>query len=229
MLNLRSALAAGQNAKLVKMRNEDCEYPIKVKNEDTDFRNYEFSSGHQATRDEILAEKYRSDFEKYLALNYKTCYGTKEAVEEYYKTGLLSADNFKGMGWSHLVKLEDMVKFLLATGDEETAEMFSKQYLTGEEANQRHFYDFYSYKHGSQYAVKTFKRKLWVVATVDKKEKVKIPVMVHVLNVLLYPTKFIPRKSVLRMPEYTNYTFRVGGVTNGYSVEFQIPKKFSFK
>jgi hypothetical protein len=109
-------------------------------------------------------------------------------------------------------------------------ELYSRQYRAPEHVHDTsHLFDFFRYKHGSQYAVKTFKHKLWVVATVDKKEKVKIPVVVHVLNVLLYPTKFIPRKSVLRMPEYTIYTFRVGGVTNGYSVEFQIPKKFSFK
>jgi hypothetical protein len=75
---------------------------------------------------------------------------------------------------------------------------------------------------------KKFKHKVWVVVLYYNYPKFKAPLMVHVLNFLAYPLKFIPEKSVLRMPEYTNYTFRIGGVMNGYSVEFQIPKKFSF-
>lgn len=76
---------------------------------------------------------------------------------------------------------------------------------------------------------KKFKHKVWVVVLYYNYPKVKVPIAVHVLNVLAYPLKFIPKRSVLRMPEYTNYTFRVGDVIHGYSVEFQIPKKFSFK
>jgi len=233
LLDLRSALAAGQNAKLVKMRNEDCMYPIKVKNEDKDFRNYEFSIGHPSSINAIKSDTHMSEFMKQLSLNYVTKYGTEEAVKKYYETGVLSADNDKGYGWSHLVNVDDYIKWLEIDNSEsgghvERAKMYRMQYRSSEYDN-TNFFDFYSYKHGSQYAVKTFKRKLWVVATVDKKEKVKIPVMVHVLNVLLYPLKYVPRKHVLRMPEYKVITFRVGGVTNGYSVEFQIPKKFGFK
>lgn len=75
---------------------------------------------------------------------------------------------------------------------------------------------------------KKFKHKVWVVVLYYNYPKVKVPFMVHVLNFLAYPLKFIPEKSVLRMEEYTNYTYRIGGVVHGYSVEFQIPKKFSF-
>jgi hypothetical protein len=176
-----------------------------------------------------------SEFMKQLSLNYVTIYGTEEAMKKYYETGVLSADNDKGYGRSHLVNVDDYIKWLEidnceSGGHVERAKMYRMQYRSPKHVHDNsNIFNFYRYKHGSQYATKKFKRKLWVVATVDKKEKVKIPVMVHVLNVLLYPAKFIPRKSVLRMPEYTNYTFRVGGVTNGYSVEFQIPKKFSFK
>jgi hypothetical protein len=76
---------------------------------------------------------------------------------------------------------------------------------------------------------KEFKHKVWVVVTYYNYPKVKIPIAVHVLNVLAYPLKFIPKKSVLRMPEYTLYDFRVGSVVHGFKVEFQIPKKFRFK
>jgi len=43
------------------------------------------------------------------------------------------------------------------------------------------------------------------------------------------PLRYIPAKSVLRMPEYTDYTIRIGGITHGYSVQFQIPKKFGWE
>ena len=75
---------------------------------------------------------------------------------------------------------------------------------------------------------KKFKHKVWVVVLYYNYPKVKVPLMVHILNFLAYPLKFIPQKSVLRMDHYTNYTFRIGSVVHGYSVEFQIPKKFKF-
>jgi len=228
---LRTALASGYNARLIKARNEDCEFPLKEKHEDQDFRNFEFSSGHLSTRDEILNDTNMSEFEKYLSLNYKTCYGTEEAVKRYYETGELSEDNFKGVGRSHFVKVSDMVEFyktLKGIHAREYAEMYEKQYF-GEEQNNRYFWDFYTYKHGSQWAVKKFKRKLWVVEILDTKQlKAKTPVLVKLLNIILYPLKYIPRKSVLRMPKYTKYDFRIGDVIHGFSVEFQIPKKFSF-
>jgi hypothetical protein len=76
---------------------------------------------------------------------------------------------------------------------------------------------------------KKFRHKVWVVVLYYNYPKVKVPVAVHVLNVLAYPLKFIPRRSVLQMEEYTNYSYRVGSVINGFQVEFQIPKKFSFE
>jgi hypothetical protein len=231
LLDLRRALASGQNAKLVRMRNEDCSYPIKEKNQNLDFRNYEFSIGYGSSINKIKEDPSRSEFEKQLTLNYVNCYGTEEAVKRYYETGEVSEDNFRGMGRSHLVKVDDVIKFLRDTKQYERANIYERQYRSPEHVNDvTHFFDFYRYKHGSPYAVKNFKRKLWVVVLLgDKEEKPRIPVMVHVLNFLMYPTKFIPRRSVLRMPEYTNYTFRVGDVIHGLSVEFQIPKRFSFK
>ena len=195
MLYLRQALAAGQNARLIKANNEDCAFPIKVRNSITDFRAYEFSVGLMKTRTSIIGDERMPAFEKYLSLNYKCCYGTQEAVDTYYKSGLLSKDNFKGVGRSHLVKVEDMVRFLLITGDKPRANMF----------------------------------KVWVVDLLrDDQPKPRTPFLIKILNILLYPTKFIPTKSVLRMDEYRCVTFRIGAVTNGISVEFHIPKKFSF-
>jgi len=230
MLDLRSALQAGQNAVLVKAKNEDCQHPIRVEQHNTDFRAYDFHTGYLATRQSILEDQTLSEFEKHLSLNYKTCYGKPEAIKQYYETGILSEDNFKGIGVSHLVNIKDMVEFLIKTNDDERAMMFSKQYLTMEEADQKHFYDFYYYKHGDQWTVKKFKSKLWVVSLLDANQpKAKIPMMVKLLNVLLYPMKFIPQRSVLHMTDYKVITFRIGGITSGYSIDIQIPKKFGWK
>jgi hypothetical protein len=76
---------------------------------------------------------------------------------------------------------------------------------------------------------KEFKHRVWVVVLYYNHPRYRAPLMVKALNVLLYPLKYWPEKSVLRMPEYKCVTFRVGSVVNGFSVEFQIPKKFSFK
>ena len=229
MLDLRSALQAGQNAVLVKARNEDCQHPIRVEQHNTDFRAYNFHTGYLATRQSILEDQTLSEFEKHLSLNYKTCYGTPEAMETYYNTGVLTDDNFKGIGVSHLVNIKDMVEFLIKTGDDERATMFSRQYLTMEEKSIKHFYDFFHYKHGNQWTVKTFKRKLWVVSLLDENAKVNVPLGVKLLNVLLYPMKYIPKRSVLHMTDYKVITFRIGGVTSGYSIDIQIPKKFGWK
>lgn len=232
MNSLRNALASGENAVLVKAYNEDCAYPIKISHKhkmDMDFRNYKFSNGTLQTRAEIANDAYKSDFEKYLSANYKACYGTEAAVKKYYNDGLLSQDNFKGTGKCHLVKIEDMIRFLISTGQQERADLF-KHYLTSE-PDDRHFYDNFTLINGKDaYTIKKFKRKLWVVELLKADEpKAKMPFMVHLLNIILYPLKYIPKRSVLRMPNYTNYTFRIGDVINGLSIEFQIPKKFSFK
>jgi hypothetical protein len=242
MDDLRNALAHGTNARLIRARNEDCQHPIRIKKHDRDFKNYEFSIGYKATRQQILDDKNLDEFVKYLTLNYHNCYGTPEAVEHYYTTGELSDNNFKGMGRSHLVKVADTVKFFEEQNFEsgwhvERAKELRKQYLDLNTINDpearktdSYWWDFYRYKHGSQWATKSIKHKLWAVEVLGNNQpKPQTPVLVYVLNWITYPLKFIPRKSVLRMPEYTNYTFRIGSVTNGLSVEFQIPKKFGFK
>lgn len=227
---LRLALAAGMNARLIKMRNEDCAYPIREKQHNTDFRNYKFSSGTPQTRQDVIDDKYKTDFQKHLTLNYRTCYGTPEAVKRYYKTGLLSKDNIKGQGRSHLVKVKDLVPFMISIGDAERAKNLKEQYLTLEICDEMHFYDNFSLETGSEYAVKYFNKKLWVVELLDDDAaKPRIPILVHVINVLAYPLKYVPKKSVLKMDDYKCVTFRVGDVTNGIAVEFHVPKRFSFK
>jgi len=228
MLDLRSALAAGKNAKLIRARNEECEHPIKEKLQDMDFRNYEFSIGYASSVNKIKEDPNRSDFEKQLSLNYVSCYGDPDAVKSYYETGILTKRNVRSMGVNHLVKVDDLIAFFKSINDSR-ANIYERQYRAPEHVDDTsHFFDFFRYKHGSQYAIKKFRRKLWVVQ-LQSDETVKIPVLVRLLNFIMYPVKFIPQRSVLQMPEYRLVSYRVGAVTNGFKVEFQIPKKFDFK
>ena len=232
--DLRSALAAGMNARLIRARNEDCSYPIKVRNSITDFRAYEFSVGLLKSRTSIINDIRMPAFEKYLSLNYKACFGTQEAVDRYYEKGLLSPDNFKGIGRSHLVAVKDLVAFHACLPDKHSkdyAKMFADQYYEERTADETHFYDHYRLKREHDiYTIQRFKRKVWVVELLRESEpKARVPWTVKVLNVICYPLKYVPKKSVLRMDEYKCVTFRIGAVTSGLSVEFHIPKKFSFK
>ncbi len=230
--SLQRALAAGQNARLVRMRNEDCEHPIMAEKADKDFRNYKFTSGTLQTRQGIQEDQHKTDFQKYLALNYRTCYGTQEALDRYYKKGLLSPDNFKGVGVSHLVHVKDLIRFHQVIGDRDYAEMFRLQYYDERTANEKHFFDNYVSLEGSEYAPKKFRRKLWTVVLYHGHDVKKyMPAMRGWMKFTMWiqkPLKYIPQKSVLRMADYRCVTYRVGDVTNGFSIEFHIPKKFGF-
>ena len=233
MLDLRSALAAGMNARLVKACNEDCSYPIKVRNSITDYRAYEFSIGLLKTRTQILADERMPEFEKQLSLTFKTCYGTQEAVDKYYERGILSSDNFNGVGRSHLVRVEDMVRHFFLSGDKERGKMFQDQYFGEDTGDETHFFDHYRLKREhSVYTISRLKRKVWVVETLKDTERVNLNWLmftaIGLLNAFCFPLKYIPTKSVLRMDSYKCVTFRIGAVTNGLSVEFHIPKKFGF-
>lgn len=230
MQDLRKCLASGNKARLIRARNEDCECPIRVKNISSDFRNYKHSIGYVASINSIKTDPNLNEFEKHLSLNYVSVFGSQEAKDRYYKTGICTADNFKNQGCNHLVKVDDYIKFLEDSGDQRAA-MYKRQYRASEHVDDVcHFFDFYRCDAGSAYSIKKFKRKLWVIDMLSKDQPTpRTPLLVYILNVLAFPLKYVPQKSVLRMPEYTNYTFRVGNVTSGYSIEFQIPKKFSFK
>jgi len=208
---LRKALASGSNAKLIRMYNEDCYYPIKVQESEKniDIRSYNFSNGALRTRAEIMAGN-QSDVDKNLTLNYTTCYGKQKAVDTYYETGMLSKDNLIGVGKSHLVMVTDLIAYYRSTKrSEHIAKRYEDQYINIEGLHEKHFFDFFTHNHQSKFLIKKFKKKLWVVVILSKDEpKPKTPLLVNVLNWVTYPLKFIPRKSVLKMPEYTNYTFR---------------------
>jgi len=234
ILMLRTALAAGCNARLQRLWNHECDHPIKIRNDDRDFRNYEFRIGYAASIKTITDDQTMSDFEKELSLNYVNRYGTPEAVKRYYETRELSPDNDLGIGVSHLVHIEDYLEHLKTTNQYDRERLYRRQYYPAYGDETQHFFDFYRYKHGSQWSAKTFKKKVWVVELLKANEpEAKIPVVLSIINTVLAPLyfimKYIPRKQVLHMSKYRCVTFRVGDVTNGLSVEFHVPKKFGFK
>jgi len=233
MNDLRHALASGQNARLVRAYNKDCAFPIKVENTKVinDFRLYTCSYGIPTSITRIKADTNLSEFEKYLSLNYLSVFGSAEARDHYYATGELSKDNFRNMGCNHLVHVDDYIKFKLSIGEPDMANMYTRQYRSPEHVNDVVcFFNYFQLKTPQErYLIKDIKRKVWVVEMLDDNEpKADVPVLVHILNFVLYPLKYIPRKSVLQMPDYKVVTYRVGAVTNGLSIDIHVPKKFSF-
>lgn len=231
MLSLRKALMSGNKATLIKIFNEECAHPIRSngKDVDLDFREYTFSSG---TRNSVNSIKSKaSTFCEKLSLDYICCFGTAEAIDLYYNQGILSSDNFNGIGRAHLINVDDAIKFFNESGNRNRVETYYSQYRNPDNFNKQYFFDNFRLKNDNKSnKPKHFKRKVWAVALLnDNDVKPNTPILIHVINVIMYPLKFIPNKSVLRMPDYTLYTFRIGGVVNGYNVQFQIPKKFSFK
>lgn len=238
IIDLKRALASGYNARLIKLYNEDCDFPIKKENKVDDFRMYRFCFGTFTTRNTILNDNSLNDFEKYLTLNYITCYGTKKAADQYYQSGKLSEENFNGTGVSHLVAVKDAYEFYKSSSlknKDNYLQHLNRTYFDEKTADENHIFDFFVLKpEYKKYVPIKFKSKLWVVELLDSnKPKVKLPliykILFRILNVLMYPLKYIPKKSTLYMDDYKEITFRIGSVLNGYAVQFQIPKKFSFK
>lgn len=225
MNDLRKALASGSNARLIREYNENCEFPIiqKLKNATDDINNWECSSQTLWSLQEIQEDKYLSDDQKYMMINYVQVFGTEQAKERYYKHKVLGPDNLKGMGRAHYVHRQQLIDYLKENGEDERAACFDLN------DGRQHFVCNFHLKPECLRTPKKFKKKLWVVELLkDDQPKPKTPLLVHIISALVYPTKWIPRKSVLRMDRYKVVTFRWGDVVNGFSIEFHVPKKFSF-
>jgi hypothetical protein len=234
--DLRKCIASGHKARLIRALNEECEFPILLSKDEMsqDFRDYDFSIGTLRTKQEIRDDSSMSEFEKYLSLNYKANFGSAEAVEEYYATGKVTKANFFGMGRSHLVKVSDIIEFLQRSNDPKDKEYARMWYHYVDNTDERHFYDTFRLKSKQQRQTKKFNHKLWVVQMIDSETEqpalsLGVRILMSIITTLVYPLKYVPRKSVLKMGDYTVYMYRIGGVSNGYCFEFQIPKKFSFK
>jgi hypothetical protein len=157
-------------------------------------------------------------------------------VEKYYSTGVISPENFLGIGKSHLVKVQDIIDFFQKRDNDflKDKEYVRMWYHYIDETDDRHFYDTFRLKNKQQRTAKKFNHKLWVVQMIDSETEqpalsLGVRILMSIITTLVSPLKYVPRKSVLKMGDYTVYMYRIGGVSNGYCFEFQIPKKFSFK
>ena len=218
MFDLANALKTN-NATLIKAFNGECNYPINVLNKNLTVSDYISSGSSYLSIKDIDDNKNLTPLEKDIKINYIILFGTQKGIDNYKKSGILTKENDKGMGISHIVKRQDYIDYLNEIGEFDRADLFKKKDINKVEF----FIDVYTTK---KYVKKEFNRKLWVVQLKDK--KTPIPFLVKLINIITTPLKYIPTRSVLRMEDYKNVTYTVGGVTNGYSIEFQIPKKFGF-
>lgn len=212
---LTSALHYGMNARIIRIYNEDCAYPIMVDNNDVlirDFRNYKFSYGNIRTKKEINEDTSMTGFEKYLSLNFKACFGNKDAVDHYYKTGILTDGNFKGKGVSHLVNVNDMIEFLQRSGKQKDKEYAKAFYHYIDNTDEPHFYDkFVLINDVKRQIPKKFNRKLWAVQTCKDKT-------ISITPFYLKPLKYIPKISTYKGKGYKETTIIIGGNIMNYKI-----------
>lgn len=158
-----------------------------------------------------------------MMINYCGVFGTDEAIKNYRETGKFTKDNIKGIGRWYIAKRQDVINYLIKDGDEDRAACFDLN------NSQKHFVDNFHIKPECDRTPKKFKSKLWVVEMLkDSEPKTKTPLLVKLITVAVYPLKWIPRKRTLNMGNYKTVKYQWGDVINGFSVEFHIPKKFSF-
>lgn len=107
--NLISALDSGLNAWIEIQNNGEQNHPIKIKNPALD-NPFNWRSKLQTSTTFYKNRDYFNDTVKDLDENWTSCFGTKEAVEEYQKTGKLSEDLVRGFGKSTPIRKKDFLK-----------------------------------------------------------------------------------------------------------------------
>ena len=112
LMGLLSCLDAGYNAWLEIRKNGDQDFPIMIPNPELEKpENWTMSYGIPRPKDNFADEKFLNETEKDLTLNWTAVFGEKEAAENYYRTGKLSKDNIKGIGYCHAVRIQDANEF----------------------------------------------------------------------------------------------------------------------
>lgn len=112
LAGLISAIEAGKNAWIEVRKNGEQDYPIMVPNPKLNHpRAWTMSYSIPRNRTVLENHKFINNTEKDLTLNYTVAFGTQEAIDRYYETGILTSDNFRGMGICHAVKIEDAIEY----------------------------------------------------------------------------------------------------------------------
>lgn len=186
--NFISCAQYGYNCWIEIRSNEDCDYPIKIKNPALNNpENWRFSYGIPTTGKEP-EDQYFNETQRDLTLNYKSMIRDKEG-----KTTV------QGMGESIQVRIP-----------------YGLHSWT----------DHWEPKTGIPYWIPDPNISKVFIVCHDAAAEKSIPWWI---KIFLVPFRFIPQYHKLVMNEYTNYSLRIGDVFNGYRIEIQIPKKFSFK
>ena len=73
-------------------------------------------------------EGAKNETEKDLYMNWSDCFGTREAVELYQRTGAVTKDLFNGMGVHCNIRTADMVKYLREVKKDEERADFIESY-----------------------------------------------------------------------------------------------------
>lgn len=100
--------------------------------------------------------------------------------------------------------------------------------LSKDTADDPQYYTFYKPKEGIPYQIDKPKEcRLYFVCSNRKRKS--LPLWAKMIRVVTYPAHLVPKKNVKKMSKRTCYSLRVGSTSNGISLEFHIPKKFSLK
>jgi len=157
-------------------------------------------------------EIYINDTQKDLTLNWVASFGIKRSITRYRRYGILDKGLVKGMGTCFPLRKSDFLK--LRTDLEPDFNLWTTHWKPLD---------------GIEYWVPNPKvKRVYVVTNPGELDscRQKPSWAAILLTLTLRWTKYLPVKSVLRMPEYRNITFRWGDVTHGRSIEFHIPKVF---
>lgn len=112
LAGLISAIEAGKNAWIEIRKNGDQDFPIMIPNPALNHpKAWTMSYGTLRNEVDLLNHTYLNETEKDLTLNYTVAFGTQEAIDRYYETGILTKDNFLGVGICHAVRIEDAIEF----------------------------------------------------------------------------------------------------------------------
>lgn len=112
MIAFTACLASGKNAWIEVLKNGDQEFPIMKKNPALeDPFNWTMSYGEPRNEQQLKETSFFNETEKDLAYNWTSCYGTKEAVEEYQKNGRIMEGLILGGGTECPVKIEDANRY----------------------------------------------------------------------------------------------------------------------
>lgn len=112
MIALTACLASGKNAWIEVLKNGDQEFPIMKKNPALeDPFNWTMSYGEPRNEQQLKETSFFNEIEKDLTYNWTSCYGTKEAAEEYQKNGRIMEGLILGGETECPVRIEDANRY----------------------------------------------------------------------------------------------------------------------